>query len=229
MTMSIILDLIILIIIGVCVLVSARRGFVRTLIETVGFILAIIMANAFSGALSDITYDKFIEPGIIRSVESIDVTNASSSLDAKLTNLPSTVKTIISNSGALDSFKNDILANINSGIKEAATHASQNVVKPIIAGILSIVFTLLIFIILLLVVKLLAKLLNKLFSFSVAGKINRFLGAGIGVVKGAVFALIFAIALTFLISLSKDGFLGITQATVDKTYILKKLLDLIKL
>ena len=63
--MGIILDLIILAIIVIFAFLSAKKGFVRTLIELVGFFLAIFIASSISPAISNGVYDKFIEPAIV--------------------------------------------------------------------------------------------------------------------------------------------------------------------
>ena len=67
--MSFILDLIVIAIIIVFALISAKKGFVRTIIEIVGFVLVILFANNVSPVLSNVTYDKLIEPAIIESIE----------------------------------------------------------------------------------------------------------------------------------------------------------------
>ena len=67
--MSIVLDLIILAIIIITAYISAKKGFVKVLVETVGFVLAIVIAFTVSTPLAEITYDKFIEPTIIKNAE----------------------------------------------------------------------------------------------------------------------------------------------------------------
>ena len=74
--MPIILDLIVIAVIFIFILVSAKKGFVRSLIEIVGFVLVIMLSNTVSTPLANITYDKFIEPSIIESSQKLtDGTN----------------------------------------------------------------------------------------------------------------------------------------------------------
>ena len=73
--MGIILDVAVICIIAFYVFTSARRGFIRTLIETVGFVLIILLANSICTPLANSTYDKFLEPAVVKAVEKIDVDN----------------------------------------------------------------------------------------------------------------------------------------------------------
>ena len=74
--------------------------------------------------------------------------------------------------------------------------------------------------------KFVAKFLNGLFSFSIVGKLNRTLGGITGVFKGAVFALVFCMAVTFILS-AKGKLFNITYADIEKTYIFKEILNVI--
>ena len=54
---SFLLDLILVIIIGVSVYLSARRGFVRTFVEAIGVVAAAIIALTVCTPLANATYD----------------------------------------------------------------------------------------------------------------------------------------------------------------------------
>ena len=54
--MGIVLDLILVAIIALCVIISVKRGFMKTVVEFVGFVLAIYIAFTFGPVLSDATY-----------------------------------------------------------------------------------------------------------------------------------------------------------------------------
>ena len=55
--MWIILDLIIVAIVLLFVFISAKRGFARTIVEFVGYILAVYLAFAVGGIISTAVYD----------------------------------------------------------------------------------------------------------------------------------------------------------------------------
>ena len=68
--MGIVLDLIVIAIILIFCLISAKKGFVKTIVEAVGVVAAIILAFTFSSPLAATTYDKIIEPPILNAVSS---------------------------------------------------------------------------------------------------------------------------------------------------------------
>ena len=59
--MSIILDLIIVAIVLFFVITSAKRGFVKTVLDVVAFFLALYISVSFSGVLAEGIYNIFIK------------------------------------------------------------------------------------------------------------------------------------------------------------------------
>ena len=219
--MSIVLDLIVLAIIVITVLISAKRGFVRTLIELVGFIAAVFISFTISTPLANTTYDKIIEPSIISSVSSVADTAAGNSVatvDSFWNEMPEWIKNGIERAGiSKDSLGRSITANIGNGIQSEAESASQSVIKPAVTTTLSLIYQTIILIVLLALVKPLAKLINKLFSFSVIGTANRVLGGVVGVPKGIIYAIVFCLLITLIVSFTSNGFLIFTGEAIKKS------------
>ena len=65
---SFLVDLILLLIIGISVFVSAKRGFVATVIGAVGFFLAIVLSLTICTPLANAAYDKLVEPALVETV-----------------------------------------------------------------------------------------------------------------------------------------------------------------
>lgn len=218
MGLSIILDLIVVAIIVIFALISAKRGFVRTLIELVGFVLVIILANSISTPLANLTYDKAVEPAIIKSVESMQLESGNIEADA----LPAIIQNVMGEDVIAD-FQQKLTQNINSGINTAVTNASQTVVKPLVTNILSMIYVITISVVLLFVVGILANLINKLFSFSVVGRVNSSLGAVLGAVKGIIISMVVCTLIALIVSLTENGFLIFTEDAINNSYIFKLL------
>ena len=219
---GILLDLIVIAIITAFTLISARRGFVRVVIELVGFVVAVTVAFALSAPLADVIYDKMIEPSVISSAEEVSAGTADQITTAAWDSLPDWVK---DNADSLnisaDSFRDKVGETVQNGAGTAAATASQDIIKPVVTNLLGTLFTIILLIILLFVVKILAKLVNKLFSFSVIGKLNRTLGGIVGVLKGVIITLLFCMIVTLIVSLTKDGFLIFTKAAIDRSVLFK--------
>lgn len=227
--MSYILDGIIVLIIAITVFLSAKKGFVRTLIEVVGLIAAIIVAFTFSTPVADSVYGKFVEPKIINTVEESfnnTANTATDTVDAVWTNLPK----FLTNSNFLNVSKENVYEQIKTNSSAtAATMAdtlSNSFVKPVVTKFISLLFSVISVVVLIFVTKFLAKYINKLFNFSVVGKINKTLGGIIGLFKGVAVAIIFCLVISLIMSFTKNGFLIFTNDTVNSSYLFKFFMEL---
>lgn len=222
--MNLLIDLIVIAIVGLSVLISAKRGFVKVLIEVAGFVAAIIVTFTISTPLADNTYDKIIEPPIVEAA----VNAVGESVQHEAWNaLPEFVTENALKLGVSgEDFTGKITENLASGTEAAVKTASQDVIKPIITKILGLIYSVVILVVLLVVVKFLAKIINKMFSFSVIGKANRVLGGIVGVPKGVIFAILFCMVVSLVVKLY-GGFLIFTTQNIEKTFIFKFLADII--
>lgn len=222
--MSYILDGIIVLIIAITVFLSAKKGFVRTLIEVVGLIAAIIVAFTFSTPVADSVYDKFVEPKIISTVEESfnnTANTATDTVDAVWTKLPK----FMTNSNFLNISKENVYEQIKTDTSATATTMADTVsnsfVKPVVTKFVSLLFSVISVVVLIFVTKFLAKYINKLFNFSIVGKINKTLGGIIGLFKGVAVAIIFCLVVSLIMSFTKNGFLIFTNDTVNSSYLFK--------
>ena len=233
--MSLILDGIILVLVLISVFLSAKRGFVRTIIELAGFIAAIILSITVSGPLADFTYDKIVEPSVVKIVEesaSATEENTEGNLEAMADSvwnaLPQFVKNNSENSGiSQDTFVDKIEIDTTDTVTAMAQKASQTVAKPIVTKLFSAFYGLILMVILFVLVKFLAKIINPLFNFSVISKLNRALGGVLGLIKGILVSVVFCIAVSLLVSFTKEGFLCFTPESIENSFIFSKIVALL--
>lgn len=225
--MSYILDGIIVLIIAVTVFISAKKGFVRTLIEVIGLVAAIVVAFSFSTPVADTVYNKFIEPKIISTVENSvnDTANsAADTIDTVWNELPK----FITNNNFLGVSKENVYEQIKTDTSDStsdlAVSVSNSFVKPAAVKFISLIFSVISVVVLIFVTKFLAKYINKLFNFSIVGKINRTLGGIIGLFKGVAVAVVFCLIISLVMSFTESGFLIFTYDTVNSSYIFKFLM-----
>lgn len=227
--MSYVLDLIIVFIILLFVFLSAKKGFVRTLIEVIGFIAAIVIAFTFSSPVADAIYSKAIQPSVIKTVETTannGISNATSAVDAVWDKMPS----FITESSFFGFSKESVTATVQNETANDVTQIAQSIsdsfVKPAVTKLLSVLISVVAIVVLLFIVKILAKHINKLFNFSVVGDINKTLGGVLGLVKGGAVAIIFCLLIGLILSFAKDGFLIFTYENINSSYIFKFLMGL---
>lgn len=226
--MKYIIDLIILAIIIIFVITSAKKGFVRVAVSTVGFVLAIIIAFNLSNPLSQVTYDKLIEPPVVKGITSELDNETENIADSTWEALPDFIKNnpkIFSITE--ENFKEKFGEHSFASNTMAVINFSQNTIKPVLVKVMSMIYSVLLTLILLVIVGFLSKFINKLFSFSVVGKLNRTLGGLLGVIKGLVVALIFCGIISIIISINQKGFLIFTPENIDKTILFKNIVKLI--
>ncbi len=230
--MSIILDVIVLAIILISVILSAKRGFAKSIIEFAGFIAAVILAIAVSGPLAELTYDKLVEPSVIKVAEDTSLAadqnienNISLISDKIWESLPDFIKNNTSGDINQNNFLDNIDISSTDTVTDIAKNVSQTVAKPVVSKMLSALYAVIIMLILLIIVKLLAKLLNPLFNFSVIGKLNRTLGGVLGVLKGILISTVFCAAVSLIVTLTANGFLCFTREAVENSFIVSKIIS----
>lgn len=217
--MNYILDLIFLLIVAIFVFISVKKGFVRSLIEVVGYVLAIVLAISISTPSSNYIYDKAIEPGLITSINNAIEEKS----DAAIEGLPEFIKGILNNT---DIFTD--IENILSGDKVTSiAQEISEIVKPIAISVLKTILSIVIFVILLIVVSILAKIINSMFKGVVLGTANKVLGAALGGVKGIIFACIFCLAVYFITAVSTKEWLFFTDEAINNSYICSSIVELI--
>lgn len=225
--MSFILDAIIVLIVLFFAFLSAKKGFVRTLIEVIGFVAAIIVAFTISTPIANTVYDITIEPFVAKTVESAvseGAANANSAIDAVWNKMPA----FLTESSFLNLSKDNITTSVNgqttSNTAQLTNTISQSFLKPAVSKLLSVLISVILIVVLLFVVKILAKYINKLFTFSVVGDINKTLGGILGLVKGVAVAVIFCLVVSLILSFTKNGFLIFTYDAINSSYIFKFLM-----
>jgi len=218
--MSWVIDVIALVIILICVAISAKRGFVKVAAEAIGFVAAAVIAFTFSMPLAEVTYDKVIEPPVIKAaVEAVGESAEHEAWNA----LPDFLiqKESAFFGTTVNQFTEKITENIAEGTESAVKTASQEIVRPVAVKLLNLLYSVIIFLVLLIVVKFLAKFLNGLFSFSIVGSLNRTLGGIIGGVKGIVFAVVFCLIISLIVSFSGKPFLIFTAESIHDSIVYK--------
>ena len=226
--MGIVIDLIVLAIIGLFVLICAKKGFVKTLIESVGVILAIVVAFLITQPVSEAVYDSFIEPSIIESTKEKVPDNAENvQIKIPLDDIPDYIIENAESYGvSLDEFISDDGKEVIIDGEEALQDTVNKTVKPVAVKLISAVSFLFLVIVLVIVFKILAKVLNKLFSFSVVGKLNKLLGGALGVLKGTAVAVAVCTIISILAKIGVEV-LFFTAENIDNTILFKALSNIL--
>lgn len=222
--MAIVLDLIIIAIVVVFAIISAKKGFVRTLIEVVGFVFAIYVALTFSTPLSNMIYDKTVHPIVAKTFESAindGAANSNAAVDAVWNKIPSFISENSFFNISKENALNVLGDNISLDTQTITTKISDSLLKPAITKIISSLLAIIIVCVLLFIVKILAVQINKLFNISLVGGLNKTLGGILGIVKGGTIAIVFCLFISLILTFAKDGFLIFTYDNINASTLFK--------
>lgn len=202
---GLILDIIFLCIFIFFVYRSARRGFIRTVVELVGWVLVLLIAVNISTPIAEGIYDSFFS----QTVESY---------------AENTAATIIQNmSDNVSKSDNGFVLWILSIVTENMDpneYLSGVGFRAIAVSFLHWILVALIFTVGLIVVRILASFLTRLFGFSIFKTANRLLGGACGALKALILIFIVALILTQITAISPNGSGGVINSEmVDTSFV----------
>ncbi len=222
--MALILDLIIVAIFVLSIIITAKKGFVKSVSVIVVFLVAIFASMSLSAPIADYVYEKAVEPGVVTSIEKAITEGINETEEGLSKSIWQALPAFIRNSnGAKQSDFEISVADVDTA-HSVAVRVSEDAVKPIAVSFVKVITSLILFVVFSFAAKLITKLLDKIFSFSIVGKLNRFLGGILGLVNGAIYAIIFILLTSFLISLT-GGFLFFTNTAVSEAKLYNAILS----
>lgn len=198
-----VLDLIIAAIIIIAAIYGFKKGFVYTLIHTVGWVVAIAAAYFGTPLLGPVikahtSYYNWLSDGF-----DYRFNNSLSGIDASEKSLPSVISSTFEKA--------------TSGIADSMTEAFA-----------SLVFTITVFLLIFIVVKILLWIILRALSKEYNGRsggVDGFFGIIIGLVKGLLLVYIFLALLLPAVNLMAPDFTAGVNSSLDNSYIAKTLYD----
>jgi len=223
--MAYVLDIAVVIVFGLMVYFGHRDGFIKTLAGTIAFVVALVLSSVLAGPVSEIAYDKLVEPPVVTALEESigDDSLAADSLTAAIEKMPGFVKSQLTAQGINDGAALLQFAN-NADKGETAVDSIMNkLIGPVTKPVLEVVCSLLLFFLFQVIISLILKLLNVLTKLPVLKQANKMLGIVAGVVQGALWAFLIA---TLLYTLAATGLVPmVSNDLLDSTILVKWLAD----
>ena len=164
--MALIIDIVIVIILSIVVWRSAVHGFMRTIIEIVGYILAATISISFASVAADKVYESMVRPSVIQSVEQC-VADAGLSTDDQVEEIWESMPSFVTQTADLfvskDEIKSEIRKSYNKNVSTVSTVVAD-LVKPVTINLVKLLVSAISFLILMALVKLLAYNINRFFN-----------------------------------------------------------------
>ena len=217
--MHYVLDAAVILIILIFTWRAAKKGFVKTVVLFLGFLIAAFLAKTISVPLSENIYDSFAKEKISVFLEEKTTEVSGSVLEQteKLTEgLPPIVKNAVDVFGSSDAVEETI---VESGQSIAAAVETQ-VVAPAVVLLIQTVLFLVLFSVFLFVIKRVGKMMGFVNKIPLVGKVNVFLGGILGTLEGVIIVFLLVSILYFVMLIAGEGFV-ITNEDINNSILFK--------
>ncbi len=193
-------DVVLLLIIAAAALISAKRGFIWSVLNLGAVVIASILSKLLAAPASQFFYDQFLHGRIMGDLERILPSGSVSGqigegIESVLEELPLPVTAIAKQYGFYPDLSGGTQVLTVEGIE-------QDYIVPIVTGVLAIIATVLLFVIFSAILKIVAGIINHNLSdkkkHKYISRTNTLLGAGFGVLKGVLIAGIVCVALDLI-------------------------------
>ena len=217
--MSIIIDIVVCLLILIIAFICYRRGFLATLLGLCGSLVSLFAAFKLSPVVADLLYDKLFKAKIAAGIAEKLNGTFSSTADAVKSVVP---EFITRSAGTIGINISEAVGGSSlSNTAVLAEDIESSVVSPVVLLILRVVIMLLLFVLISFLVRLLAKIFKGFNSIPLVGPLNRLLGFLLGIVNGAVLAIVICAALSSLVTVFGGKLLFLTQRDIEGATIFK--------
>lgn len=219
--MSMILDLVTVAVILFLIGLAARKGFLRSLIELVGFGVSIAVAWMLSTSVGNWIYSNLLETPIKSAVSSWSQNASESAREA----FAQMLGQYVSGGAGSSSFSSGAMQTLSNAVSAGGSIFQSALEQPVDllgAAIGRGIAFILIMIICLAAVRLIARISDLLKRVPIIGGINRLGGAVIGIAEAAIVIFVFCTLAAVLIPIfAVQQNPPITAEVIDKSYLFK--------
>lgn len=187
-----IFDIVLVIVAVVIIIITAKKGFVLSLLGTVSVALSGFLSYKFSKPVSEFIYSSFLYDNIEEKLTNVLLnlsqdTSVDDKIQAMLSSFPEGVLNLSRGlgfevEGALSSINLELFTN-----EDIIKAFIDNVASDVIMSVLNVVVFVVLFIVISFVLKYVSLLFSKIVKkIPLVGKLNTFLGGGLGIVKAVI-------------------------------------------
>ena len=228
MTISPILDIAVAVLLILFALIGVRRGFIKSVVRLLGFVLSVVAAAVASMPVAQYVYEAFfyspIKAMVSQKVQegvATAATGLSEQVTAVLSSLPKGVQSLLAMYGTDG---NGFSGAAQTG-EALVTTVMDGVITPLCTALLQVIVFLVLFLVLFLLIRLLGKLLDKVFSsLPLIKQINGLLGGLLGFAEGVLVLFVLCYALQLYMTLTGENSL-LTAEQLNATRLLSWLMN----
>lgn len=207
--------------------ISAHRGFVRTVIEFIGYFISLMAANFGAKMFSATIFEKLLRPTVLDTVgkklTEAGITDIAADVQTVLAQVPDMLEDFLRKFGVqedvLGNFK--ALANPSQPLPEAIT---DHVVGPIVISVVELILFVILISLCFFLVRRISRTLGVLRRIPIVGPANTILGGVVGGLEGLLTVVLIANLLNLIIAATAGGFAYLNSGIIDQTVLFRRFL-----
>lgn len=216
MTYSIIIDLLLLAVLILTVLRYRKKGFFAGVCELLGNLIAAVGAYFAAGHISASLFENFFKTGLVNQVsqtvsETAGAIKTSEIIETLFSFLPKNI------AETLWKQADQIIEISQASTYEAAAQVVDAIVAPVVVPLIAIVVFFALFILGRLLITFLVAALTNLNKVPVLGRVNKILGAIVGLLSGGINIYILTCVLGALSLVTAGGLPFVTKQVLEKS------------
>lgn len=203
-------DAVIVVIFLLFIILGVKRGFVRSVLDLVGTLAAMLVSMWFSGIAAQWVFSTFLQESLTRQIaEALQAAPAADAADAVLSVVPEILR------GGLEAFgiTSDTINQAVAGTSGQAAAAVVAVLSPMVVSVLRGLFALVLFVFLLVIFRILSGVVCRIFRLPVLRQLDKGLGILLGVAQAALITVLLCFCAQALISVSSPWLVETIQAS----------------
>lgn len=203
-------DAVIVVIFLLFIILGVKRGFVRSVLDLVGTLAAMLVSMWFSGIAAQWVFSTFLQESLTRQIaEALQSAPAADAADAVLSVVPEILR------GGLEAFgiTSDAINQAVAGTSGQAAAAVVAVLSPMVVSVLRGLFALVLFVFLLVIFRILSGVVCRIFRLPVLRQLDKGLGILLGVAQAALITVLLCFCAQALISVSSPWLVETIQAS----------------
>ena len=223
--MSILIDVIFLAVVLLCVIVGFQKGFVKSLIEFIGYIVSVIGAAYLGNTLSVYLYNAVLRDLLVKKISAAISAETAITVEQKANAIFTGLPKFVTNAMNTHGITAKSLGKSLSGSASAAAPKAADMIAPIIISFTKIILTILIFFLFIMLVRLIAKAMDMVCKLPVLHQMNSLFGSIFGLLKGIIVVMLLCALLQIAVPMLKEKSWGITPKDLNSSYTYKVLCD----
>lgn len=228
--MALILDVLLIAVVAVFVLFGIKRGFIKSFVSLLGIIISLAIAFYLSTPISNFIFSNILRNPIhdkITEAVSAQLPDSANKDDIKL-EIPEELLSLAKSLGidVEEKLNVDFSKDVDEILNNTADTIVDDIAAPIVTKLVWVICFIILFVLASIVVKLIASALNLVAKLPILKSANKLLGGVVGLFEGVLVAVVICLALSTILKFSSDGIFGITNESVNDSFIFAKISSL---